>query len=266
MTVVAGSREGTSPHVLLLYRDERHRQARLLSWVQQGLSRGEKVLYATVPDDPLLPLLTNGDVTSVPPLRHGQISVVPSQELFPRAKQAELVGLALDEGYPAVRLSARADVALAAGGLEEYQAVDALTDELCASRPVTALCQLDPGSVSDTTLATVMDTHSGGVEHAQMRLRRQGDRVVLSGEVDFTSADLLARALASFCRRTAGRAVVLDLSELTFIDVAGCRALASGTDELRRAGGRLVVHEAGGHLGKVLHLLAIDELAGVELA
>lgn len=266
VTVLDGPSVGSPGHVLLLYRDERHRQARLLSWVEQGLARGEKVVYSTVADDPLLPSLSAGDVGSGSPLREGQLTVVPSEELFPGQRQAELVGQALEEGYPAVRLSARAEVALREARLEEYRAVDQLTDELCATQPLTALCQLAEGAADDDTLRTVLDSHSGGVEDAQMRLRRCDGELVLSGEVDFTSADLLARALGSLCRPDAAGRAVLDLSELTFIDVAGCRALALGTESLRRGGGTVVVRGAVGHLGKVLRMLRIDELAGMELA
>jgi anti-anti-sigma factor len=266
VTVVAGSSGRSSPHVLLLYRDEKHRQARILSWVRQGLAGGEKILYATVPDDPLLPTLTHGDADAVPLSREGQISVVPSEELFPGMRQAELVDSALGEGYPAVRLSARADVGLDRTPTEQYLAVDELTDELCASLPVTALCQLDAGSASQATLAAVIDTHSGGVEDAQMRLHRRDNRVVLSGEVDFSSADLLTRALRSCSRPHGGQSVVVDLSELTVIDVAGFRALVVGTGELREAGGTVVLTGLSEHRRKVVSLLRIDLLPGVELS
>jgi anti-anti-sigma factor len=266
VTVADGPTTEASPHVLLLYRDERHRQARVVSWVRDGLVHGEKILYSTVPGDPLVADLDRAKTDGVPTPRPGQLTVLSSQEIFPGARQAELVHRALDEGYPGVRLSARADAGLRDSRLEEYKAVDRLTDSLCASLPVTALCQLDARSASDETLTAVIESHSG-VEDAQMRLRRRDDQVlVLSGEVDFSSAEILSRALRSLCRSEAASAVVVDLSELSFVDMAGCRALVSGTDELRSGGGGVTLTGVSSHLRRVLTLLGVDRLPGLELS
>jgi anti-anti-sigma factor len=192
--------------------------------------------------------------------------VLSSQEIFPGGRQAELVHRALDEGYPGVRLSARADAGLRDSRLEDYQAVDQLTDALCARLPVTALCQLDAGSASDETVTAVIESHSG-VEDAQMRLRRRDDQVlVLSGEVDFSSAEVLTQALRSFCRPHAVSAAVVDLSELSFVDMAGCRALVTGTEQLRKAGGSVTITGGSSHLRRVLTLLGVDRLPGLELS
>lgn len=232
--------------------------------MREGLVLGEKIVYSTVPGDPLADALTRGADNGPVPLP-GQLTVLPSQEIFPGARQVELVHRALDEGYPGVRLSARADAGLGDSRLEEYRAVDQLTDSLCASLPVTALCQLDAGSASDATLSAVIESHAS-VEDVQMRLGRDDDQVlVLSGEVDFNSADVLTRALRSLCRSQPGSAAVLDLSELSFVDVAGCRALVMGTEDFREAGGSLTLIGASTHLEKVLTLLCVDRLPGMEL-
>jgi anti-anti-sigma factor len=100
-----------------------------------------------------------------------------------------------------------------------------------------------------------------------MRLRRRDDRVVLSGEVDFSSAELLAEALRrmSAPEPATTTTTVLDLTDLRFIDVSGCRALVTGTDELRRTGGRVTISGATGHIHKVMTLLGMDRIAAVEL-
>jgi anti-anti-sigma factor len=261
---VAGAPSGG--HALLLYRVETQRQARVVSWVRQGLVRGEKILYSTVPGDPLVDVLNGVVAHDGATPRPGQLTVLASQELFPGARQGELVHRALEEGYPGVRLSARADVGLRDTRSEAYRTIDQLTDELCATLPVTALCQLDAASADDATLTTVLETHSV-VEDDQMRLRRGDDRVVvLAGEVDSSSADLLTRALRRLVRPQADAAAVLDLSGLSFVDVAGCRALVVGTEELRSSGGSVRLTRATDQISKVLTLLGVDRLPGVELS
>jgi len=265
VTVVGGPLGDPSSHVLLLYRHEIHRQARVVSWVRQGLVRGEKILYSTVPGDTLVPALRTGRRDAALALRQGQLSFVPATDFFPGARQAELVSRAFDEGYPAVRLSARADAALEDETLEEYQAIDHVMDDLCATLPVSALCQLDAAGADAEVLTSLIDSHSGIIEEAQLRLRRRGGHVVLSGEVDFSNASLLAQALRSVCGAEPASATAIDLSELTFVDVSGCRALAVGTDAHRRRGGTVTVSGVPAHLLKVLALLGMDRLPGVEL-
>ncbi len=265
MTVAGGPVGDQSSHVLLLYRNELQRQTRLVSWVRQGLGRGEKILYSTVPGDALVSALRTGGRDAALALRQGQLAFVPSTDFFPGARQAELVHRAFADGYPAVRLAARADAALSHERLEDYQAVDHLIDELCTSLPVSALCQLDTASATSEILAALIGSHSGVVEDAQMRLRRRGGALALSGEVDFSSAELLIEALDCLCSLEPATTVVLDLSDLTFIDVSGCRALAVGTDRFRRAGGSVTLSGAAAHVARVLGLLAIDRLEGVEV-
>ena len=249
----------------MLYRREIHRQARVVSWVRQGLARGEKILYSAVPGDTLVPALRAGGGEAALALRQGQLTFVPAVEFFPGARQAEFVHEALGEGYPAVRLSARADAALSHESLDSYQAIDLLMDELCLTLPVSALCQLDSGGASPETLTSLIDSHSGVIEDAQMRVRRREGEVILSGEVDFGSAPILTEALSCACRVEAAPMTVIDLSELTFIDVSGCRALVEGTDDLRRAGASVTFRGVGVHIRKVMYLLGMHRLAGIEV-
>ena len=56
------------------------------------------------------------------------------------------------------------------------------------------------------------------------------------------------------------RDVVVDLSELTFIDAAGLRALARTADRLRQEGRRLHLVRPGRHLRRLLRLAGLEEL------
>ena len=265
VTVVAGPSINPPPHVLMLHRQELHRQARAVSWVRQGLARGEKILYSTVPGDTLVPALRTGASQVTRALRRGQLSFIPATEFFPGARQTELVNEAFEEGYPAVRLSARAEAALVLEPLAEYEVIDGLMDELSSTSPVSVLCQLDLEAVGSETLRALIGCHAGVIEDVQMRLRRRDEQVILAGEVDFGSAAVLAEALRCLCQVGAAPATVIDLSGLTFLDVSGCRALVIGTDELRRAGGSVTFLGASEHLRKVMCLVGMDRMPGLEL-
>ncbi|GLW72680.1 hypothetical protein Kpho02_49790 [Kitasatospora phosalacinea] len=85
--------------------------------------------------------------------------------------------------------------------------------------------------------------------------------VRVRGEVDADTAPRthreLTRALAEH------REVVLDLSEVTFMDCAGLRVLLAAGELADRTGARLVLRGAGRPVARLLELTGLD-LAGLE--
>ena len=271
MTVAVGPEVGWAPHTLLIHRDESHRRASVGAWVQRGLQRGERIFYATVAGDTHLGVdLSPGGVDVPRAVRDGQLTFVPSEEFFPGAQQATLVRRALAEGYPGVRLSARADPAIREVGAEQFQVIDQVMDELCATLPVSVLCQYDAVAATGTAdaagLTTAVDNHLEAFQDGQMRVQHRGDRVSVGGEVDLVSADVLAHALRRMYRPGHSSEMVLDLADMAFVDVAGCRALVTGTEALRDDGGRVFLRGISVHVGKVMALLGIDRQPGMDLA
>ena len=274
MTVGDGPGAGGGSHVLLLYRDPGHRRASVVSWVKRGLERGEKILYST-PSGDGTPAheLGEGDPDVARAVRGGQFTFLPLEDLLPPTGQRTLVRRALDEGYPGVRMSAYANAVIGYLGEDEYQTFDHRMDELCAGLPVSALCQYDAGSATSgrlgpmtgTTLTTVIESHEA-LQGARIRLRRHGDRITVSGEVDLASVEVLAPALQRTCRLEDTAEVVVDLSEVSFIDVVGCRALVVGTDAYRREGGTVTCRGVRRPTRNVMSLVGMDRLRGVELA
>jgi hypothetical protein len=66
-------------HVLLLYRDEPHRQDSVASWVQRGLERGEQIVYTHAPSDSvLLSNLAERGVDVDMAMRVGQLTLLRS--------------------------------------------------------------------------------------------------------------------------------------------------------------------------------------------
>jgi anti-sigma B factor antagonist len=83
-------------------------------------------------------------------------------------------------------------------------------------------------------------------------------RLALRGELDMLSAPLLARELEAVSRRHPSR-IVLDLADLTFMDVSGLRAILDAARSARRDGGALVVANPMPHIVRLLELTAIDQ-------
>jgi anti-anti-sigma factor len=82
-------------------------------------------------------------------------------------------------------------------------------------------------------------------------------RLRLTGELDGSSADALASAVA---RLADGTHVLVDCSSLTFVDSAGLRALASAQRDVERAGGVLALHAPSARLLRLLELTDLADL------
>ena len=77
--------------------------------------------------------------------------------------------------------------------------------------------------------------------------------ILLAGELDMASADILAAALRVPRPAPAAR-VVVDLGGLTFMDMAGLRSLQDARRELLELGVRLVAQGATGEPARLLRL------------
>jgi anti-anti-sigma factor len=79
--------------------------------------------------------------------------------------------------------------------------------------------------------------------------------VTLHGELDVASADGLANSLVEL----AGSTVVVDLSDLTFMDSSGIGALVRARNRIRADGlGELVLTRPGAIVRKALEIVGLD--------
>jgi anti-sigma B factor antagonist len=87
--------------------------------------------------------------------------------------------------------------------------------------------------------------------------------VTARGEIDVASAASLRSALMDGLDRS--QRVIVDLSDVTFLDCAGLSALTAGLRAARRSGGalRLVIH-GGQAVSRLLTLTGLDQLFDVE--
>lgn len=82
--------------------------------------------------------------------------------------------------------------------------------------------------------------------------------VALYGELDLAAADGLRNRLRTACDENAGR-VVLDLSELTFIDSTGLSILVEYHNKTRQAGGGLILLDPRPAVVRILDITGLIE-------
>ena len=79
----------------------------------------------------------------------------------------------------------------------------------------------------------------------------------LSGELDLATAPQLADALAQAGRDSV--AVILDLSELTFMDSSGLHVILNARASLAEAGSRLVLLRGGHQVHRIFELTGVAD-------
>jgi anti-anti-sigma factor len=264
---VPGGRNGRTEddrwggHVLSLEDDEKKRNRDLADWVTQGLARGEKVIYTEAPGValPLLRILSRKGVDVGAAVTSGQLEILPLPAFYPEEGQRLVVERALDQGFQRVRMSAEAGSALTYLSADRYRQVEAAMEELCRTRPVSALCRYEAGSVCDRSLAALAAVHSGGLRARWLTTRPADDTLVLVGEVDVSNQSVLQAALLCATAATDAGTLRLDCRELWFIGVGGWRALHAGTERLRAAGGLVVLLRPPPVVARTLEMLGLGD-------
>jgi anti-anti-sigma factor len=136
--------------------------------------------------------------------------------------------------------------------------------ELVRSLPVSALCQYARSSTRGPALRDAVDVHVPRIREACFGTDADERGLVLRGEVDAGNADVLEAAVTAFTD-VPPCVLSLDLAELTFADVAACRALAHGTGDFRARGGELLLVAPAAPVERTLRLLDLTDLDGFQL-
>jgi anti-anti-sigma factor len=90
--------------------------------------------------------------------------------------------------------------------------------------------------------------------------------VEVAGDVDMLTAGQLRAALTEAVRRAGAGPVVVDLGRVRFLDSSGVQALLDGYHTAMVAGGTLTVRGAAGTAARVLHVVGLAAMLGVETA
>jgi hypothetical protein len=223
----------THDHVCLIYWGETSRRPVLLQWAREGLSRGEGTVLIEPPE-------TGGALVELIGDAEDRVVVVEPGRLYASggdgaalAQRLHLAATSVDgDKAPAARMSLPAAYALATVDpgthLEHERAFARFVEE----RPVAMLCQYDHVTIDDALIARAAAEHEIVVQLDDVALptldmRPTDGGVRLSGEIDLATYDVVR----SWMSRHRGRRLTMDCSNLTFLDVAGLRALTAWASE-----------------------------------
>jgi anti-anti-sigma factor len=263
-------------HFGFVYPTVQVRDDTVMAFVGAGLKLGERVVLASE-DQRWESALAQHGVDSRRAAEDGSLTILDAPHFFPAQGQAALVDSLVGSDGTRVRLVTSAEGALAYLGGSGFRRVEREMDDLCETRPVKLLCHLRSGTgwgePLAPTLDTFVDTHAHELRCRLVTMHRAAGGVRLRGEVDVASVSLVETVLARAGEDdgAAGRpgheaVLVVDLSELDFLDVAGYRALRSGTEQWRRRGGTVLLTGASVAVRRVLELVGLGADGDVRLA
>ena len=84
-------------------------------------------------------------------------------------------------------------------------------------------------------------------------------KIALSGELDMATVDVLADAL-TICERDGGKAIMLDLRDLTFMDSSGLRAFLQARARSEENGQSLLLVAPSRPVRKVFEVAGVESL------
>lgn len=231
-------------HRCLVFDDAGQRVEQALSWVQQGLDRGERVVYVepTGREGEFTADLHAAGLDLAAPIRQGQVVLLSAPEALladgdwdvarRMALHESFVLESLRDGFPAVRMAAEAAPALGVvpdlAALRDYETG---MERLTLRVPVSVMCFYER-SVFAQELGRIALVHPQGMEDRQMRVIAKPGHVRLVGEVDISNHQLMGSVLDEAV--PLGGTLVVDLAGVSFIDVGGAGRLV---ELARRLGG-----------------------------
>jgi anti-anti-sigma factor len=256
-------------HVCWTFADAADFSAAVLPFLDEGRQLGEQLLLMGSSRHELLrtlaPLSGRDEL-----LASGQLQVRSIVELYASvgecspAEQVEtyrcMAAEALERGCTGLRLAADVTPLVRRGPdpRRQLHAREQLADALMDSVALTALCLYEESLGADVLgPVTLLHPQHHCEQEPLAHLSGRGPSLSLHGEVDVTQADHLFRVLVDVASDVPGQ-VVLDLADLRFLDIAGARALARATDELRAAAVDLRMVRAPRLVARCLELFGLS--------
>ena len=165
---------------------------------------------------------------------------------------------ARDDGYEGVRVAIDTTSLAAGDRLDEQARWERLGDRLIVERPLAALCGVDRRVLPDGAVDLLASLHPlvGGHE-VPFSLFADRRGLVLAGEVDCLSADVLAAALAA--SPPSPGMLPLDVSRLAFVDGRAFGVIGRYAAATSAAGGTLVLTGARPIVRRLTELLDLDD-------
>jgi len=109
----------------------------------------------------------------------------------------------------------------------------------------------------------VNDSRYFGLEIDAIRTDDDTTTVRIRGELDLSTSNQLETDLLRLINERLGRRLVLDLSELTFLDSTGLRALWRTRQHAQEAGSRLFLKSASEPVMRILRTTKLDKVFSI---
>lgn len=246
-------------HVCWPFDTDEDYAATLASWIETGVTRGERVLSLSgqVSVDWLRAAVTAHGVPVDALIEAGQAVLADARTVFAGTGSFDADGVtegyrlaaeqAVADGYTALRVMA--DLGWAANGLATPRQLvchELSADRLIADLPMLALCGYDTRIASRTVAAQVCSVHPACAHDGSTPfcvLTGADGSFVVRGEVDFACAQSW-RVVLDALAAGSDEQLTLDVGGLDFIDLTGLRALVAVADELAAYGGWLTLRSA----------------------
>lgn len=253
----------------------------MIRFFREGAVAGQRLLYVadkaeTELADDLAPLSSRDAM-----LGSGQLKLLPLAKLYGSvddftadeqiAMFKELTATAVRAGFGCLRVAAEA-TSLFVGVDAEHAArrfvgYEVGIDRVMATEPMLSMCGYDRRLVSAAAASALCLVHplrhGARIGSACGVFAEEDGSWSVTGEIDLVSRDSFETALSVLSELPGDRDITLRLEGLTFIDVAGVRALAELSARL--APRRLILHDPPTPLRRILRLWWQD-LPGLEVA
>ena len=256
--------------------DDRERLA--VAFVRDRLRRGDKVVYLFDGDDAvaLVSRLQRLDAEFEPAMARGQFEVRHAGDAYipdGRFDPDRMVALIRDEydraraeGYPGLSMAGEIpDAVFGLPGADKLGAYEARLASDLDEASCSLLCQYDGARSGRLLPPEALAAHEVEASPELAPIGRDGDLAAardrnrgalrLAGELDFGCAQTVSDVLDEHFDGP----LRLDLADLSYVDVAGMRALR------RRKGQRLIIRPASEAVRQLLALMAWDTDPDVEL-
>lgn len=252
----------------LAHAADRQRLAR--DFIRDGLRRGHKVVYLHDEDvTDFVSHLAAIDDSMQPAVARGQLDVRSAHTTYTPDGRFDVERMlsttdselerALAEGYTGLSLTGEMTWALGDPGAAELLGVyERRLAEGEYDGKLVFLCQYDHGRFPAGTLSTVGAAHDVDVPPELAPIGREGvlaagmvhatDTLRLAGELDYGCSDTVAEVLGTHFHGD----LRLDLADLSYVDVAGMRALRG------RTGQSLTIAGASESVRRLMGLLSWD--------
>jgi hypothetical protein len=256
--------------------DDRERLA--IAFVRDRLQRGDKVVYFLDGDDAgaLVSRLVPLDPGFEPAISSGQLEIRRARDVYipdgcfeadrMLALLREEHDRARAEGYSGLSVTGEMpDAVCELPGSEELGAYEARVASDIDAPSCSVLCQYDHGRFGPRLLSEVIEAHDVDASPELAAIGRDGELAAardrgrgalrLAGELDFGCAQTVSEVLDAHFDGP----LLLDLADLSYVDVAGMRALRG------HKGQRLTISPGSDAVRRLLALLAWDTDPEIEL-